>query len=636
MKTKDISLIASSLRYLSLEMTTQAGSGHLTSSLSAVELMAALFFAETELFRFDINNPQDVRNDRLIFSKGHASPLYYALWALADGFDMEELRTYRKFQSRLEGHPTRLFPYTEVPTGSLGQGLGAGVGMALGLKYLYTWSSREDLPRVFVLLGDSELSEGSVWEAAQIASYYKLSNICAVIDVNRLGQRGETMSGWNLELIAKKMEAFGWRTIVVEDGHDVEKVIHAYNDASSFYSDNTPDNYPVAIIAKTIKGKGISFLENRNGWHGKALSLEEFNQAVLEIGNKTIELIRKDPVLPRCSQPKPSASLLMSSDTPNQNRILLIKGEKFAVRKVYGKILVDMVKDVPNLIALDAEVGNSTFVQEFQRVYPGRFFEMFIAEQNMVSVAVGLARTGWFPFVSTFGSFFSRAFDQIRMAAHAKVPIVFVGSHVGVSIGEDGVSQMALEDIAMMRTVFGSIVFYPSDAVSACAIFREVAKKASGVAYIRMTRAEVPIIYDANEVFSLGGSKVLYASENDALTIVAAGITVHEAIKAYDKLLREENISVRIIDLYSIKPVDAATLLKAARETGKIIVVEDHGEHGGIADAVREVIIGETVSFVSLAVRKTPPAGTPEELLDYEEIGSRSIIEHVLSLIPRT
>lgn len=630
METKNSSLIAARLRRWSLEMTTRAGSGHPTSSLSAVELMVVLFFDESDFFRFDIGNPEDIRNDRLIFSKGHASPLYYALWAMAGAIDVEELKTYRKFQSRLEGHPTRAFPYTEVPTGSLGQGLGAGMGMALGLKYLYTWKSPEDLPNVFVLLGDSELAEGSVWEAMQLAAYYKLQNLIAIIDVNRLGQRGETMQGWDIQTIAKKFEAFGWRTILVEDGHAAQELQTAYRNAlgSRFGNGSGEDMRPVAVIARTVKGKGVSFLENHNGWHGKTLSLEELDVALAEIHDDEGGFVLKSRALPKCDQPQ-NISIASDFHKTELEALSFSKGEMVAVRKVYGKTLAEIAGDISNIVVLDAEVSNSTFSQDFQKKYPSRFFEMFIAEQNMVSAAVGLARCGWLPFVSTFGAFFSRAFDQIRMAAYAKVPMVLVGSHVGVSIGEDGASQMALEDIAMMRSIWGSTVLYPSDAVSMRALLREASKQKFGVTYVRMTRAETPVLYAMNEKFPIGGSKILRKSEKDSMTIVVAGSTVHEALKAYEMALREKGIFVRIIDLYSIQPIDIRTLREAARETGKIIVVEDHLAHGGIADAVREALAEDACTVISLAVRKVPMSGKPEELLHYEAIDAEYIFRSI-------
>lgn len=631
------------LRKRILEMTTDAGSGHLTSSLSAVELMSALFFDESGFFRYDIQNPEDENNDRLIFSKGHASPLYYALWAVAGAIDVEELKTFRKFGGRLEGHPTRAFPFTEVPTGSLGQGLAVGVGEALVISHsplatryvkyedqeggFQESSSKNRVPRIFVLLGDSELAEGSVWEAAQIASHYHLGNITVIVDVNRLGQSNVTMDGWDIEKIAHKFEAFGWRALCV-DGHNIGEISSAYR---SVYLEQ---RIPTVILAKTMKGKGVSFLEDREGWHGKALSGEECEKALLEIGD-TDNNVRGVLQKPMTHDPQPTT----------EQKILNIKykilniGERVAPRSVYGKALAEVAGENNRIVALDAEVKNSTYAVDFEKVFPDRFFEMFIAEQTMVGVATGIARRGYIPFVSTFSAFFSRAFDQIRMASYADVPIVCVGSHCGVSIGEDGASQMGLEDIAMFRAILESVVLYPADAVSMRACVR-LATEQKSITYIRSTRAEVPVLYGENEKFFIGGSKILHESKKDSATIVASGITVHEALRAYD-ILQKEGISACVIDVYSIKPIDVKTLRKAAQETGKIIVVEDHFAEGGLADAVQSAVNGERVTensgiqVLSLAVRKRPKSGKSEELLCYEEIDAEAIAQGIREVLLR-
>jgi len=619
--------VTQQIRRWIVEMTTQAGSGHVTSSLSAVELMSVLMFSDCEFFRYDIRNPEFFRNDRLIFSKGHASPLYYVLWAKAGGIDEKELMTFRTFGSRLEGHPTRKFPFTEIPTGSLGQGLGVGVGEALALR-LQTENQKHsfEIPRVFVLLGDSELAEGSIWESAALASYYKLKNLVAIVDVNRLGQRGETLDGWDIGSISRKFQAFGWETREIEDGHNLEEIQKAYERTVS-------SDKPTALIAKTIKGKGVAFLENKNGWHGKALSGEDAKKALEELGgiqNETISLTpplgeQKD-VLEKKEEEKDVQHL------PSYEI-----GQREATRKVYGKALLELAKEHTDLVVLDGEVSNSTYSYEFGEVYPDRFFEMFIAEQNMVSTAVGMTRRGFMPFVSTFGAFFSRAFDQIRMAQYADVNITFVGSHVGVSIGEDGASQMGLEDMAMFRAIQESVILYPSDAVSMHTCVR-LASEHEGLTYIRTTRAETPVLYDDGENFSIGGSKTLHRSDEDMATLIVAGVTVSEALKAYE-MLREEGIRVRVVDAYSVKPIDHEMIQKVMEETKHIVVVEDHYAQGGLGAAVREAICDrnahdrENVSFHFLAVRKRPQSGTPEELLHYEKIDAEAIVSTIKEML---
>ena len=642
--------IARWLRRKVLEMTTRAGSGHPTSCLSAVELTSVLLFDERGFFRYDIQDPENAYNDRLIFSKGHASPLLYALFSLAGGLPETELSTLRTFGSRLEGHPTRAFPFTEVPTGSLGQGLAVGVGEALALRQQLTINNvqltEEEMsnvfPRIWVFLGDSELAEGSIWESAEIASYYHIDTLVAIVDASRLGQSNVTMDAGDVEKIAKKFEAFGWRAIRV-DGHNAEAIATAYQSARE--SQNTP----TVIVAKTIKGKGVSFLENIEGWHGKALSKEECERAILEIGavDKNMEGILQKPTT-NDQQPTTTQKILNS-----KYKILNI-GERVSPRAMYGKALSEVAEHDERIVALDAEVKNSTYAVDFEKVFPERFYEMFIAEQTMVGVATGMARRGMLPFVSTFSAFFSRAFDQIRMAQYAKVPIVCVGSHCGVSIGEDGASQMGLEDMAMFRAILGSVVLYPSDAVSMRACV-QLATKQKGVTYIRSTRADLPVLYSQDEAFVVAGSKTLRESNEDVATIVTAGITVHEALKAYETL-RAEGVLVRVIDAYSIKPIDSRVLQKAARETSRIIVVEDHFAEGGLADAVRSAVHSEQgigssgtgnqdvsnvdsqmsnvkcqMSIISLAVRKMPKSGKPEELLRYEEIDAEAIVEAVRS-----
>jgi len=604
--------LARLIRYYILTSTAGAGSGHPTSSLSATDLMTGLLFGG--IFRFDVNQPEHPNNDRLIFSKGHASPLFYALWAAAGKLTEKELMTLREFGSTLEGHPTVAFPYVEASTGSLGQGLSIGLGMALNAKYL------DKLPyRTYVLLGDSEMSEGSQWEAIQIASHYKLDNLVGIIDVNRLGQRGETMYGHDLIAYESRISSFGWETVLI-DGHSLPGIITAYEKAF------TVTNRPVMIIAKTIKGKGVSFLEDQEGWHGKAPQKEELDRALQEFGaiDTSIrgEILKPEDMKPGKQIPQKANEISYPTDKP------------VATRKAYGKALVRIFQQFPTMVVLDAEVGNSTFAEIFKEIYPWQFFEMYIAEQNMVGAALGLSRRGKIPFVSTFAAFFTRAFDQIRMSQYSDANIKFVGSHAGVSIGEDGPSQMGLEDIAMFRAILNSVVLYPSDAVSTEKLVEEAAKH-NGIVYIRTTRKDTPIIYNKDEVFTIGGSKILRKSNSDFATVIAAGITLHEALIACEEL-KKEGIFIRLIDLYSIKPIDTLTLHEAVKTTKAIITVEDHFAEGGLGEAVNSALADHAVPVYSLAVKKMPRSGKPDELLDYEEISRSAIIKKVKALFSKT
>ena len=599
---KDLDEIAKLIRYYILKSTTQAGSGHPTTCLSAVELMVSLLFGG--FFHFDSEHPQNPNNDRLIFSKGHAAPLLYSLWTVAGKLTEDELLTLRKFGSPLEGHPVRAFPYAEAATGSLGQGLSIGVGMAINGKCI------DRLPyRVFVLLGDSEMAEGSVWEAIQIADYYKLNNLIGIIDVNRLGQRGETIYGWDLSAYEKRVSSFGWKTICI-DGHNFDEIFKAYEVALK-------SNSPTMIIAKTVKGKGVSFLENKEGRHGVALTQEEFNQALKELG----QIKKFSATLKKPESLKPNPAFIEIKEFERKYSI----GEKVATRRAYGEALVKIFPEFPDIVVLDAEVSNSTYAEIFKKHYPERFFECFVAEQNMVGMAVGLSLRGKIPFVSTFAAFLTRAFDHIRMAQYSEANIKFIGSHAGVSIGQDGPSQMGLEDIAMMRSILNSVVLYPSDAVSTEKLVKEAAKH-KGIVYIRTTRSATHVIYRENEEFPIGGAKVLKASDSDLFTIVGAGITLHEALKAYEEL-KNKGIYVRVIDLYSVKPLNADLLKQALNETKAIITVEDHYPAGGIGEAVKSEVGSERV--YSLSCKKTPKSGTPEELLNYEGISSKSIAEFI-------
>ena len=610
-KLEHLQKLATLMRYSILTMTTQAGSGHPTSSLSATELMAGLMFGG--ILRYDLDNPEHPNNDRLIFSKGHATPLFYTLWAMAGKLTAADLMTYRHFGSPLEGHPTMSFRYTEAATGSLGQGLAIGLGLALNAKYL------DKLPyTTYVLLGDSEMAEGSQWETMQLAAHYKLDNLVGILDVNRLGQRGETMFGHDLMAYENRIAAFGWETILV-DGHSFPEVLAAFERAM------TVTGKPVMIIAKTIKGKGVSFLEDKNGWHGKTLSPAELEQALPELGpvDKSVRGIVSRPadLRPAVVKPKPAEKL---SYKP---------GDSVATRKAYGNALKRLYPQFPHLVSLDAEVSNSTYAGIFEDAYPQKFFEMYIAEQNMAGAGLGLATRGKIPFVSTFAAFFSRAFDQIRMSQYSEPNLKFCGSHAGVSIGEDGPSQMGLEDLAMFRAILDSVVLYPADAVATERLV-EAALEHHGIVYIRTTRLATPIIYGPEEKFYIGGCKVVRQSDRDLVTVIGAGVTLFEALAAYAEL-QQEGINIRVIDLYSVKPVDAATLLTAAKATRGLITVEDHYPAGGIGEAVMAALAPNPVRLYALAVTKKPKTGKPAELLTYEDISRSAIVKLVKEIILR-
>lgn len=603
--------LARLIRYYILISTAEAGSGHPSSSLSAVELMTVLFFGG--FFRYDPENIENPNNDRIIFSKGHASPLLYALWTVSGKISENDLLNMRKFNSPLEGHPTASFKYTEAATGSLGQGLSIGVGMALNAKYLDKLKYK-----TYVLLGDSEMSEGSIWEAIQIASYYKLNNLIGIIDVNRLGQCGETMYGHNIKAYEKRISSFGWKTITI-DGHSIIEIINAYKKAT------LSKEKPVMIIAKTIKGKGVSFFEDKIGWHGKVPPKEIMYNLIKELGN--IDKTLKGKI----EKPKQILPKIKIYHLKKTEKIYYPQNTKIATRKAYGNALVKIYPKYPDIVVLDAEVSNSTYSEIFKSAYPERFFEMFIAEQNMVGVALGLSRRGKIPFVSSFGAFLTRAYDQIRMCQYSNANIKFCGSHAGVSIGEDGPSQMGLEDISMFRTILNSVIFYPSDAISTEKLVEESAKH-YGIVYIRTTRQDTPIIYSLDEVFSIGGCKVLKKSDKDIVTVISAGITLHEAIKAYEEL-QKEGINIRIIDLYCIKPIDRKTIQNSAYETKAIITVEDHFQEGGIGEAVRSCLNTIEIPIYSLSVKKMPKSGKPHELLDYEGISKNAIINKIKEII---
>jgi len=595
------------LRVDSIRCSAVTKSGHPTSSMSAADLMAVLM---AKYLHYDFDSPDDPRNDHLVFSKGHASPLLYSMYKAAGAISDEELLTFRKFGSRLQGHPTPEIPWVDVATGSLGQGLPFCVGIALAGKKL------DRLPyRVWALCGDSEMAEGSMWEAFEHAAYYKLDNLTAIIDVNRLGQRGETMHGWDLDSYANRAKAFGWHAIEV-DGHDVEAVDKAYAEAVS------TDGVPTVIVAKTIKGKGVKEVENQPNWHGKAL--DDPDKAIEELGG-----VRNIAV--EVAKPEFDGEPHSVDESPLELPTWEL-GEEVATRLAYGEALVALGAADGKVVALDGEVSNSTYAELFAKAHPDRYFEMFIAEQQLVAAAVGLQVREWVPFASTFAAFFTRAYDFVRMAAISQANIRLCGSHAGVSIGEDGPSQMALEDLAMMRAVHDSTVLYPSDANQTAKLVAEMADR-EGIVFLRTTRAATPVVYAAGEEFPIGGARVL--CEGDDIAIVGAGITLHESLKAAEQL-ESEGISARVIDLYSVKPVDGETLRAAVEATGgRVLTVEDHWSEGGIGDAVLEALSdGETPArVVRLAVREMPGSGKPAELLAAAGIDADHIVEAARALV---
>ncbi len=574
----------------SVRMAASAKSGHPTSAMSAADLMAVLVDG---YLRFDFDEPKSPANDRLVFSKGHASTLLYSIYRAAGVISEDELLSYREHGSMLEGHPTPLIPWVDVATGSLGPGLPFGVGMALAARDL------EKLPtRVWVLCGDSEMAEGSMWEAFEHAAHYRLDNLTAIIDVNRLGQRGETMVGWDIDAYASRAQAFGWNALEV-DGHDVEAVDAALAQAVA------TTGRPTVVIARTVKGKGVAAVENQNGFHGKPL--DDPDAAIAELGGqRDLRIEVAKPEVRASARPAPSSLELPRYDV----------GAEVATRKAYGDALAALGSARPDVVALDGEVSNSTFAETFAKAHPERYFEMYIAEQQLVAAAVGLQAVGWTPFASTFAAFLTRAYDFVRMAAVSRATLAFCGSHAGVSIGEDGPSQMGLEDIAAFRAIHGSTVLHPCDANQTAKLVAAMAD-VEGISYLRTLRPATPVLYPPDEEFAIGGSRVLRSSENDEIALIAAGITVHEALKAADALA-EDGIAARVIDLYSIKPLDAETLAAAAEATGgRLVTIEDHWAEGGLGEAVVAALADseEPPRVVRLAVREMPRSGTPAECL---------------------
>jgi transketolase len=608
--------IATRLRIDSARSTSEAGNGHPTSCFSMAEIMAALFFAE---MRYDPQDPKNPDNDRFVLSKGHAAPILYAAWAEAGAFDRSELLKLRRIDSDLEGHPTPRLPFVDVATGSLGQGICAAIGTALNARRIAS-----DY-RTYVLLGDGESAEGSVWEAANVASLDKLETLCGITDVNALGQSRPTMFAHDMAQYERRWKAFGWHAIVV-DGHDLPAILDALDEAKR------TNGQPTMILARTIKGKGVSFVEGKDGWHGKPFKKgEELDRALAELERQFVP----EPAGPAANLaaqiPKPSSRPRPVEQPKPVAPPAYTMGEQVATREAFGTALAKLGDADPRVVALDADVKNSTFSDRFEKAHPGRFYQNFIAEQVMVGAAMGLAARGAIPFPSTFACFLSRAADFIRMAAISNVGIKLTGSHAGVSIGEDGPSQMALEDLAMYRAEPNYTVLYPCDGVSA---ERLVALAAShpGPVYIRTSRPKTPVIYKNDEPFTVGGLKVLRESGEDVAVVVAAGVTVFEALKAYDEL-RKDGVSIRVIDLYSVAPVDRAALAAAGKAAGgRFVTVEDHYAAGGIGDAVAEAVAGDGFTVHRLAVREIPRSGKPEELLERFGISAAHVVKAVVTL----
>ena len=605
---------AARLREHSLRATAEAGSGHPTSCLSAADLVAALFF---DVMRYDPRDPGNAAADRFVLSKGHAAPLLYAAWAEAGAFPVEQLLTLRRIDSELEGHPTPHFAGTVAATGSLGQGLSVGVGAAWSAKQL-----EQSAQRIFVLCGDGEMAEGSAWEAIALAAHARLDNLLAIIDVNALGQSQRTMYGHDIDGYATRLAAFGWHAIPI-DGHDMEAIVAAFAEAADVRGK------PVAIVARTNKGQGVATLADQDNWHGKPVKKgADLDAAIAEL-RAAAPAVALQPVASRApARPAPAARvapMAVPAYAPDT---------QVATREAYGTALAKLGAVNPAVVVLDADTKNSTFAERFLQAHPGRYLEAYIAEQNMVGAAVGLSAAGKIPFVSTFACFLTRAFDHIRMAAISRANLKLAGSHCGVSIGEDGPSQMGLEDLAMMRAVPHATVLYPCDAVATERLV-EAMVSARGIHYLRLTRPKAPILYAADEAFPIGGSKTVRQSDADQLTIVAAGVTLWEALGAH-ALLAKDGIAVRVVDAYSIKPIDAGGLRAAARASGgRLLTVEDHYAEGGLGDAVLAALVGESVAVSRIAVDDIPRSGKPEELLALFGLDAASIAARVKQILGR-
>ncbi len=601
---------ANKLRVHSIRATTKAGSGHPTTCMSAAEIVACLFF---KVMRYDPKDPKNLNNDRFLLSKGHAAPLLWAALAEAGAYTVDEIMTLREIDSNFEGHPTPRIPWAYVGTGSLGQGLSIGAGMAYDAQIL----EKSDA-RVYVLMGDGETAEGAVWEAAAVAAHYKLSHLTAIVDVNRLGQSEATMLQHDVDTYAARFEAFGWNAIKV-DGHDVAALLKAFEAAAAC------EDRPSVLIAKTIKGKGFSKVEDQNGFHGKAFSEEDMQLALAEI--PVCEDCPNPPIPAPPPRPACRCERMGEPEPPEYDA-----DEEVASRTGYGVGLAKLGKVDNRIVALDAEVKNSTYAITFKEAAPDRYIECFIAEQNMVGMGMGLATRGKIPFVSSFAAFLTRAYDQIRMAGISQSNLKLVGSHAGVSIGEDGPSQMALEDLAMMRAVPNSVVLSPADAVCTERLVALMAEH-EGIAFMRTGRPKTPILYGPEETFEIGGAKVLRESDSDQITIAATGVCVHEALKAADELAAE-GVAVRVVDCYSIKPIAGDVLLAAAKATGnRIITVEDHYPEGGLGEAVLSAVAGQGIAVYKMAVNGIPRSGKGPELMDLYGISARRIVEQVMSVL---
>uniref|UniRef100_UPI00398F1FF0 transketolase-like isoform X1 n=2 Tax=Pristiophorus japonicus TaxID=55135 RepID=UPI00398F1FF0 len=607
--------MANTLRIHSITTTTEAGSGHPTSCCSAAEIMSVLFF---HVMKYKPQDPKNPNNDRFVLSKGHAAPILYAAWAEVGYLNMDQLLSLRKMGSILEGHPVPKLAFVDVATGSLGQGLGAACGMAFTGKYFDKASYR-----VYCLLGDGESSAGSVWEAMAFASFYKLNNLLAILDVNRLGQSEPAPLQHKVELYRKRCDAFGWNTEMV-DGHSVEELCKA------FWQGNMVPDKPTVIIAKTLKGKGIEGVEDKENWHGKPIPSENVEEILNTLQVGMLKCKKLSPGQPVEDAPVVNIEEIKLAAPPKYKH-----AEKVATRKAYGTALAKLGRGNDRVIALDGDTKNSTFSDAFRKEYPKRFIECFIAEQNMVSVGVGCcARNRTVVFISTFGVFLTRAFDQIRMAAISESNINLVGSHCGISVGEDGPSQMALEDLAMFRAIPTSTIFYPSDAVSTERAV-ELAANTKGICFIRTSRPETTIIYKNTEIFEVGKAKVLRKTDKDMLTVVAAGVTMQETLAAA-ALLAEEEVYIRVIDPFTIKPLDDKTIVCCTKgtKTKRIITVEDHYYQGGLGEAMVAAVAMEPYIMVHcMAVSGVPNSATSAELLEKFEIDAKAIMKTVKDII---
>ena len=597
--------LAAQLAVDSIRCTTAAGSGHPTSSMSAAHLTAVLY---ADHLRTHVSDPKDLANDRFVLSKGHASPLLYSTLKAIGAISDAELLSLRRFGSPIQGHPAPLpeVPWIDVATGSLGQGLPIGLGMAFAMRL------RGSPGRAWVMIGDSEMAEGSVWEAMEAASFHDVTNLTAILDLNKLGQRGPTMHGWHADVFRDRASAFGWLPIVI-DGHDVTAIDAAYTEAANA-------DRPTMVIARTEKGHGVSFLANAQGWHGKALSQDEAVKAIEELGGE-----RNLSIEP----PKPGSFAPIDVGGSSMDEPPAYDGS-IATRKAFGDALAWLAGQRRDVVVLDGEVGNSTYTDEFQKVAPERFFEMYIAEQAMVGAQVGLQALGETAFAATFGAFLTRATDFIRMAAIGRADLRLSGSHAGVSIGEDGPSQMALEDLATMRALHSSTVLVPADGNATVKLVTTMCDL-PGISYLRTTREATPALYPADEDFPVGGSKTLASSSGDRITLVGVGVTVHQCMDAATEL-RSEGIAARVIDCYSVKPIDATALRRALEETGLLVIVEDHRIEGGLGDAALEALAAGGVlsgRVVKIGVNDMPGSGKPEELRAWAGIDAASIAARV-------